>query len=30
MTIGADTVEVVTIFNNLGCCMALMERNKEA
>ena len=29
-TIGGDTVDTGTVYNNLGCCMFRMERNGEA
>lgn len=29
-TIGGDTVDTATIYNNLGCCMFMLERNLEA
>jgi len=29
-TLGGDTVDTATIYNNLGCCMFLLERNEEA
>jgi|TARA_B110000285_G_C14877371_1_gene492163 hypothetical protein len=29
-TIGGDTVDSGTIYNNLGCCMFRMERNAES
>ena len=28
--LGGDTIDTATIYNNLGCCMFLMERNEEA
>ncbi len=28
--LGGDTVDTATIYNNLGCCMQLLERNIEA
>lgn len=27
--IGIETVDTATVFNNLGCCMLMLERNKE-
>lgn len=27
---GGDTVDTATVYNNLGCCMLLLERNDEA
>lgn len=29
-TLGGDTVDTATIYNNLGCCMFMLERNEEA
>ena len=29
-TIGGDTVDTATVYNNLGCCMYMLERNEEA
>jgi tetratricopeptide (TPR) repeat protein len=29
-TIGGDTVDTATVYNNLGCCMFMLERNQEA
>jgi hypothetical protein len=29
-TIGGDTVDTATVYNNLGCCMFMLERNEEA
>jgi tetratricopeptide (TPR) repeat protein len=29
-TIGGDTVDTATVYNNLGCCMFMLERNMEA
>lgn len=26
-TIGGDTVDTATVYNNLGCCMFMLERN---
>ena len=28
-SIGVETVDTATVFNNLGCCMYMLERNKE-
>ena len=28
--LGGDTIDTATIYNNLGCCMFLLERNEEA
>lgn len=28
--IGGDTVDTATVYNNLGCCMFMLERNEEA
>jgi tetratricopeptide (TPR) repeat protein len=28
-TIGGDTVDTATVYNNLGCCMYMLERNEE-
>ncbi len=28
--LGGDTVDTATVYNNLGCCMYMLERNKEA
>lgn len=30
LTIGGDTVDTATVYNNLGCCMFMLERNQEA
>ena len=27
--LGIETVDTATVFNNLGCCMYMLERNKE-
>jgi len=27
--LGGDTVDTATVYNNLGCCMYLLERNQE-
>lgn len=29
-TLGGDTVDTATVYNNLGCCMLLLEWNDEA
>jgi len=29
-TLGGDTVDTATVYNNLGCCMFMLERNQEA
>lgn len=29
-TIGGDTIDTATVYNNLGCCMFLLERNEES
>jgi hypothetical protein len=29
-TLGGDTVDTATVYNNLGCCMMALERNEEA
>jgi tetratricopeptide (TPR) repeat protein len=29
-TLGGDTVDTATVYNNLGCCMYMLERNQEA
>ena len=29
-TLGGDTVDTATVYNNLGCCMFFLERNEEA
>lgn len=29
-TLGGDTVDTASIYNNLGCCMFMLERNQEA
>ncbi len=29
-TLGGDTVDTATVYNNLGCCMLELERNDEA
>lgn len=29
-TLGGDTVDTATVYNNLGCCMFMLERNEEA
>ena len=29
-TLGGDTVDTATVYNNLGCCMYMLERNEEA
>ncbi|CAD8089476.1 unnamed protein product [Paramecium primaurelia] len=29
-SIGVDTVDTATVYNNLGCCMYMLERNKES
>jgi hypothetical protein len=28
--LGGDTVDTATVYNNIGCCMLMLERNKEA
>ena len=28
--LGGDTVDTATVYNNLGCCMYMLERNQEA
>jgi len=28
--LGGDTVDTATVYNNLGCCMYLLERNQES
>ena len=28
-TLGGDTVDTATVYNNLGCCMMMLERNQE-
>jgi hypothetical protein len=28
--LGGDTVDTASIYNNLGCCMYMLERNQEA
>jgi tetratricopeptide (TPR) repeat protein len=28
--LGGDTVDTATVYNNLGCCMFMLERNQEA
>ena len=28
-TLGGDTVDTATVYNNLGCCMFMLERNEE-
>lgn len=28
--LGGDTVDTATVYNNLGCCMYLLERNPES
>ena len=28
--IGGDTVDTATVYNNLGCCMFMLERNQES
>ena len=28
--LGGDTVDTATVYNNIGCCMFLLERNQEA
>lgn len=28
--LGGDTVDTATVYNNLGCCMYMLERNPEA
>lgn len=27
--LGIETVDTASVFNNLGCCMYMLERNKE-
>jgi len=27
--LGGDTVDSATVYNNLGCCMYVLERNQE-
>jgi hypothetical protein len=27
--LGGDTVDTATVYNNLGCCMYMLERNQE-
>jgi len=29
-TLGGDTVDTATVYNNLGCCMFMLERNEES
>lgn len=29
-TLGGDCVDTATVYNNLGCCMFMLERNEEA
>lgn len=29
-TLGGDTVDTATVYNNLGCCMFFLERNEES
>lgn len=29
-TLGGDTVDTATVYNNLGCCMFMVDRNEEA
>jgi hypothetical protein len=29
IVIGIETVDTATVFNNLGCCMYMLDRNKE-
>lgn len=29
-TLGGDTIDTATVYNNLGCCMMALERNEEA
>ena len=29
-TLGGDTVDTATVYNNLGCCMFMLERSEEA
>ena len=29
-TLGGDTVDTATVYNNLGCSMFMLERNEEA
>ena len=29
-TLGGDTVDTATVYNNLGCCMFMLERNQES
>lgn len=29
-SLGGDTVDTATVYNNLGCCMYMLERNQEA
>ena len=28
--LGGDTVDTATVYNNLGCCMYMLERNQES
>jgi hypothetical protein len=28
--LGGDTVDTATVYNNLGCCMFILERNQES
>lgn len=28
--LGVESVDTATVFNNLGCCMFMIDRNKEA
>ena len=28
--LGGDTVDTATVYNNIGCCMLILERNQEA
>lgn len=28
--LGGDTVDTATVYNNLGCCMYILERNQES
>lgn len=30
LRLGGDTVDTATVYNNLGCCMYLLERNQES
>ena len=30
LRLGGDTVDTATVYNNLGCCMYMLERNQES